>query len=156
MGEVQGNYSGGIAGNVNNMTDNEISNCFNVGKISKEADRFQISGGIICQIIGGATININNCYNIAILSRGHSSNNIGGIIGIVNNGTVTMNKCYYLKQDDTKTAIGWREDDVNQVTACDAISEITATILNNNISNIEHMDEWQSWKIGEDGYPIFE
>lgn len=71
-------------------------------------------------------------------------------------GTITMNKCYYLKQGDTKTAIGGKEDDINQVTACSNISEITATILNDNINNIEHTDEWQIWKMGEEGYPIFE
>ena len=40
--------------------------------------------------------------------------------------------------------------------ACNAISEISATILNDNINNIEHEDEWKKWKIGEEGYPIFE
>ena len=67
-----------------------------------------------------------------------------------------MNKCYYLKQDDTKTAVADKEDDTNQVVACNDISEISATILNNNVNNIEHTDEWKKWKIGEEGYPIFE
>ena len=109
--------------------------------------------------MNGANININNCYNIAVFSQENGSNKVGGIvggIGINGTATVTMNKCYYLKQDDIKTAVGGKEDDINQVVACNAISEITATILNNNINNIEHIDEWRKWKLGEEGYPIFE
>ena len=153
---MQGNILGGILGNVSNMKSNEISNCFNVGKISRVGDTFKVNGGIIGQAIEGATVNINNCYNIAIFNQGHSTNRIGGIVGKIGNGTVIMNKCYYLKQDDIQTAIGAKKDDLNQVTGCNAISEITATILNDNINNIEHTDEWRNWKKGEDGYPIFE
>ena len=140
-----------------NQKNNEISNCFNVGKISKVNDTFQRHGGIVGQITAGANININNCYNIAVFSQGHGTNNVGGIVGeISSTATVTMNKCYYLKQDDIKTAVYGKEDDTNQVVACNAISEISATILNDNINNIEHADEWKKWKIGEEGYPIFE
>lgn len=155
MGEVQGYSNAGgivksIAGN-----SNEISNCFNVGKVSTEGPYFLTDGGIV-GILDSGSVNINNCYNIAIFSQGHGSNRIGGIVGKHTGGTLTMNKCYYLKQGDTKTAIGGKEDDINQVTGCNAISEITATILNDNINNIEHTDEWQSWKLGEEGYPVFE
>ncbi len=72
------------------------------------------------------------------------------------NGTITLNKCYYIKQGDTKYAINGKNDDLNQVTACDEISQITPTILNDNINNIEHTDEWKKWKLGENEYPIFE
>lgn len=154
---MQGSVVGGIVGYIN-QKNNEISNCFNVGKISKESDIFQYCGGIVGQIAAaGSSANINNCYNIAVLSKGHNSNRVGGIVGeITSTVTVTMNKCYYLKQDDIKTAIGDREDDTNQVIACNDISEISATMLNDNINNIEHTDEWKNWKSGEDGYPIFE
>lgn len=156
MGEIQGTCAGGITNLVNSNNNNEISNCFNVGKITKEGEMFQNQGGIIGLFRSGI-VNINNCYNIALFTKGHNTNKIGGIIGIIdNNGMATMNKCYYLKQDDTQTAIGDEEDNINQVTACDNISDITATILNNNISNIEHTDEWRNWKMGEEGYPVFE
>ncbi len=155
MGEAQGAArTGGIVGLVNG-SGNEISNCFNVGKVSSTGTSFLTNGGIVGSLDSGS-ININNCYNIAVFSQGHGSNRIGGIVGKHTGGTLTMNKCYYLKQDDTKTAIGGKEDDINQVTGCNAISEITATILNDNINNIEHTDEWQSWKLGEEGYPVFE
>ena len=156
VGDVQGSNVGGIVGYIN-QKNNEISNCFNVGKISKERDIFQRTGGIAGQIAAGASANINNCYNIAVFSQGNNSNKVGGIVGEISSTvTVTMNKCYYLKQDDIKTAIGNREDDTNQVIACNDISEISATMLNDNINNIEHTDEWKNWKSGEDGYPIFE
>ena len=131
----------------------EISNCFNIGKITKTGDAFKNIGGILGQNI--ANTNINNCYNIATFVQGHSTNSIGGIVG-KNTGTVTLNKCYYLKSEYIAKAVAGVADETGQVTACNEISEITADILNDNINNIEHSDEWKKWKIAEEEYPIFE
>ena len=156
MGDVLANTTaGGIAGAITG-SGNEISNCFNVGKINTRGTYpyFLKYGGILGNIESGS-IAINNCYNTIVFSQGHSTNRIGGIVG-ASSASITMNKCYYLKQGDTQKAISGTEDDINQVTGCNDISEITATILNDNINNKEHTDEWRKWKMGEEGYPVFE
>lgn len=157
VGEVKGDCVGGIAALGQNNENYEVSNCFNAGKLVQDGTAFQNVGGI-CGILGNNTknANFNNCYNIAVFNQGHSTNHIGGIVGNNESGTIIMNKCYYLKSNDITTAISGKIDDINQVTACNVISEITATILNDNIINIEHTDEWKKWKMGEDAYPVFE
>ena len=101
-------------------------------------------------------VNINNTYNIGNISRANetTTNIKGGIVG-KNEGTITLNKCYYLLTKDVSQAVHGAEDDIEKVTACKNVEEITPEILNNNIDSIEHEEEWKRWKIGENGYPIF-
>lgn len=85
MGEVQGETcAGGIVnGTATQESSNEISNCFNVGKVSVKGETFKTIGGIVGTVSYGP-ITINNCYNIAVLSLDdatHNSNKIGGIVG---------------------------------------------------------------------------
>jgi hypothetical protein len=62
-------WSGGIAGSFTRMTPNEISNCFNIGKITATGVGF-LTGGICggvwdyCGVSENeCSINISNCYN---------------------------------------------------------------------------------------------
>ena len=149
-----GNYltcsnAGGIVYETNS-SGVEISNCFNCGKMISSGRISGIAAGILGTNSGEVTIN--NCYSI-----GEVELKTGGGQGIVgsNSGTVTLNKCYYLKTASIPKAIGSTDDDITVVTACTSKDEITADILNDNIDNIEHTDEWKKWKMGEEGYPIF-
>ena len=92
-------------------------------------------------------VTINNSYNIGQSSK--------GIVG-PNSGTVTINKCYYLKTEKATQVVRGVEDSTLDVVQCTSASEITAEILNANITTITHEDEWKGWKAGEKGYPVFE
>ena len=78
----------------------------------------------------------------------------GGILGS-EQGTTTLNKCYYLITEGVTQAIKGTEDDTTVVTPCTSKNEITAEQLNANINLIEHEDEWKEWKQGKE-YPILE
>lgn len=147
---LNGSNLGGIVYQ-NKSSGVEISNSFNCGKMISPGRFSGIAAGILGTNSGD--VKINNCYSI-----GEVELKTGGGQGIVgsNSGTVTLNKCYYLKTTSVTKAIGGTDDDTTVVTACTNQNEITADILNDNIDNIEHTDEWKKWKMGEDGYPIFE
>lgn len=103
--------------------------------------------------INNGNVTINNCYSV---TKGINSDvwkkTMGAIIA-ENSGTVVFNKCYYVEDEILKTAIGGVQDDEN-VSKYTTKDEITSSILNKNIQEIEHDDEWKEWKDSEEGYPI--
>ena len=137
-----GNIQGGQAGGILGVNGELIENCYNIGDINGR----EYAGGIT----RGVT-EIKNCYNIGEIS----GSRVGGIASSISN-TAAINKCYYLKTEKTTQAVNGIEDSMLDVVQCTSPSEITAEILNANISTIEHEDEWKAWKAGEKGYPVFE
>lgn len=78
----------------------------------------------------------------------------GEVGGYNDGGTVTLNKCYYLKTEGAVQAIYGIEDSTQDVVQCASVTEITADILNANRTTITHEDEWKEWTQGEK-YPKF-
>ena len=118
---------------------------------------------IMTDIVGGilgrntSDVTINNSYSIGqLLERDTWGHGFGGIVGSNKGTSVTINKCYYLKTEKATQAVNGIEDSTLDVVQCTSASEITAEILNANITTITHEDEWKGWKAGEKGYPVFE
>ena len=90
-----GNVSGfgnvaGIVGQSQTGSGKTIDKCFNVGAISGNG------GTGIGGIVGGSessfTATIENCYNRGTISGTSATNGVGGIVGILENGSIS--KCY--------------------------------------------------------------
>ena len=114
---------------------------------------------IVGGILGRNTkdVTINNSYSIGqLLERDTWGHTFGGIVGSNKGTSVTINKCYYLKTEKATQAVNGIEDSTLDVVQCTSASEITAEILNANITTITHEDEWKAWKAGEKGYLVFE
>lgn len=163
-GQVIGNSAGGIIGSCNlpsydSIGDCRIENCYNT--IDIEAINY--SGGIVGNIGGYAykemKIYINNCYNI-----GKTLGKIqGGIVGRIANNRFGE-KAQFLYVNNVYYLIGTSINAVGQGNADDGkISEIknVNTVefvdnLNNFVEQNQQQIDLRRWKMGEDGYPIFE
>lgn len=151
---ISGGWAGGLACNTGNATT--ISNCFNIASTEGSAT------GRLCGIIAnnGGTLNINNSYSIGQHHTRYFNGKVYSIVnvGLVcnNDGEINLNKCYYLKTDTINKAVTGMDDEEDKVTALNNESEITAEILNSNIQNIEHTDNWAQWKNTSNGYPILD
>ena len=164
QGNIKGKEIGGIIGwcsfpAYSDIGTCEIDNCYNVGELQATG----IVGGIVGKIGGYAyedmKIYMNNCYNIGKLS----GVTIGGAVGsIINNGHgekkqyLYVNNVYYLIIISDK-GIGKGNTDEGQINVIENVNSEFVNLLNNYInSEGVYPTEWKKWKLGEDGYPIFE
>ena len=167
LGNIEGlGQSAGILGQAAGKI--EIINCFNQGNVKSMS---WSSGGIIGHEYGETTIN--NCYNTGniitettIVSKS-SAKGIGG--NYINNcynigklvsaqrvcyaiGSGTITNCYY-----NSTLVGEVED-VNNIEDISKLDKNEFVNLLNSYKNEEgqYPTDWKKWKLGEDGYPIFQ
>ncbi len=168
-----GGIVGGSGGNLN------IINCYNEGSISYTGSLTMTTGagGIIGEFRGGGTLNVSNCYNIGRITSYHVA---GGILGgdwaegtkiisnCVNNGEIIapdkngydiapkfgggiiiFNHDYYLQQSNSglniSDATAFQKEEAN-----DVIEELNKYIIQNG----DTAENWKSWTINEEGYPI--
>ena len=105
-------------------------------------------------------IYINNCYNTGNLS----GTTIGGIVGGVNNNGwgqkaqyLYVNQVYYLNTV-AGNGIGRGNTDEGEIHAINNINttEFVNTLNNYKDSNGQYPTEWKKWRLGEEGYPVFE
>ena len=165
LGNIKGAGAGGIIGSCNfaaytNIGSGYIENCYNIGEVQATGG----VGGIVGSIGGYAyedmKIYINNCYNIGNLS----GSTIGGIVGGINNNAwgqkaqyLYVNQVYYLNTV-AKNGIGRGNTDEGEIHAINNINttEFVNTLNNYKSSNGQYPAEWKKWKLGEEGYPVFE
>ena len=165
LGNIKGAGAGGIIGSCNfaaytNIGSGYIENCYNIGEVQATGG----VGGIVGSIGGYAyedmKIYINNCYNIGNLS----GSTIGGIVGGINNNGwgqkaqyLYVNQVYYLNTV-AKNGIGRGNIDEGEIHAINNINttEFVNTLNNYKSSNGQYPTEWKKWKLGEEGYPVFE
>lgn len=127
-----------------NVLELNIKNCYNLGKVTNSG----IVGtqGTICQSI---TLNIENSYN-----AGESSKAILGGRGTDSRTTTVTNitNTYY---DQSKSiSMGVQIEGITALDEEDMKNNATfVQTLNNNIGT--NLD-WKRWKLGENGYPVFE
>lgn len=101
------------------------------------------------------SVSINNSYSITKgVNKDTWAKSMGAIIA-KNAGSVVFNRCYYVEDENLKTAIGGQQDSDN-VSKYTTKDEITISILNKNIQELEHEEEWKDWKESDDGYPILD
>ena len=118
-----------------------IQNSYNLGKISNAG----IIGtlGTVCKSI---TLNIENCYN-----AGESDK---AIIGTVSKDSrtetvINIENTYY--EVTNSSSIGAISEGIIEMNIQNNTSFVE--ILNNNIGS---NTTWKKWKLGEEGYPVFE
>ena len=88
--------SGGIIGKTEGTFSVSITNCFNTGSVSSTYNSYyssgsSCSGGIVGQVESSV---VTNSYNTGSLSSSGGTTNIGGIFGVMSNGSV--DNSYYL------------------------------------------------------------
>ena len=166
LGKVEGNnYSAGILGEAAGKV--EITNCFNQGNVISTR---VIGAGIIADEY--AETIVNNCYNLGDITTTGTIVSHTASKGI--GGTYTNNSYNIGKLESTKScyAIG-----AEIVTNCYYDSTLVGKVEDaNNIKDISNLDknefvnllnayknqegqyptDWKKWKLGVNGYPIFE
>lgn len=164
-GEMGANYGavGGIVG-VGSTPSLLIYNCFNIGAItSNSTATYASAGGILGNSGQDGTINtIVNVYNTGKVID--ANNECGGIVGGLWYGnlanTATLKNTYYQEDGELLGYGGFASaQGVEKQTSEYMHSEKLVTALNNYIeSNTDGIDttQWKKWKLGENGYPIFE
>ena len=134
-------------------TNNYIYNSYNMGNIeAKDSFVSYTNANGIGDI--GEDGKIVNCYNIGNLKgRGWKKNYM---IGARDSGN--DNNCYYLQGIETGTNC---EVDTNSTSftlqSCNEVVENLNKYIDENSTNEEmKINLWKKWKIGENGYPIFQ
>ena len=137
-----------------------IYNSFNTGNVTYENN---IAGGIVGnqgRICAKNYIYIENCWSLG------EGSDFGGMIGTINNNSDTetkteINHCYYASEK----AIGQidKENDENivnhavQKTEKEIYTQQFVDLLNSYTGGEEaYPTDWKTWKLGEEGYPVFE
>jgi len=79
-----GSVSGGLVGQINQGSNNKITNCWFAGEINLKTDNGQRAGGMVGFILGKVKLTINNCLTSGSISSERTSGapNIGGFVGI--------------------------------------------------------------------------
>ena len=167
LGNIEGlAYTGGILGNVAGKI--EIVNGFNQGNVKSKG---WIAGGIVGFEYAEATVN--NCYNIGnittegtivadVRSKGIGGTYINNCYNIGNLqstracyaiGDKTINNCYY-----NAILVGEVEDVGNIEDISQLDEKEFVNILNSYTNEGEqtYPTDWKKWKLGEEGYPVFE
>ncbi len=165
FGNVQGSNAGGIIGSCNLPSYTSIGNCYignsyNIGIIKGTSS----TGGIVGSIGGYAyedmEIYIYNCYTSGEVSGG----TVGGVVGTIrNNGWgqkaqyLYVNQVYYLSSI-AKSGIGSGSTDDGEITSIENINSIEFVNILNTYTGEDgqYPSEWNSWKLGDEGYPVFE
>ena len=146
--EIKGNNAGGIIGHTGTAEASPcIYNCFNLGII----DGLN-AGGII-----GYVENHSESINVYSLGK-ITGNTVGGIVGSALWNNTSQNKfenCYFLKSDTVQKSAGSKIT-VN-ATMIQKLTNTEIDEMNNYIKdNTSITSYWKKWKLGENGYPIFE
>ena len=150
MGTSRG--TGGIVGDITTADERKIYNVYNLGDV-KDNRYGQIGAG-------GVIGRISSCTNVTV----DSAFNLGNILGSVNSGAV----CGFLWDDSSinisnskyvkslcDNIVGNRDNSgydgavgVDKLTGEELVEKLNA--------NAEEHSDWKKWKLGSDGYPVFE
>ena len=129
--------AGGIV--VEESAEATVNNCYNIGNITTEGT---VISYLVSKGIGGTYIN--NCYNIGKLESTRKCYAIGD---------KTINNCYY-----DSTLIGDTEDtnNIEDISKLDKNEFVNRLNSYTNEENKEYPIGWKIWKLGENGYPVFQ
>ncbi len=161
IGENSEGYAGGIVGEyigVDYNTDRilNIYNCYNLGNILSQ----NYCGGILgVQGLVSLTIklDIQNSYSIGMINGKHSA----GIVGMLTNSsdrttvTSSIKNTYWLNSSANKAIYTGNCTEIEEIESFDKTyiqSQSFCDLLN---KNREENTNWKTWKLGNDGYPIF-
>ena len=168
IGEISsiGQQAGGIIGycvnNTNSTNITNITNVYNYGEISRNGayGRGGIVGGINIRNTDNGIVNINNTYNIGkvIDQKVNWLYGAGGICGYrydVSKSNLIIDNSYYLR-NTCSVAVGNEEDSQYGVTQVESLTNEELKNYLNMYIQTENQQNWKKWKLGEEGYPIFE
>ena len=145
-------YVGEIIGNVVGKAN--IYNCYQVKDITGNSS----VGGII-GITNNNMVTLRNVYAIGEIN---CSSTKGGIVGqIQDSSKIDCDYVYYKKAEDLVGIYNENDSDfqINGYTEEEWNSTQMVTLLNEGRQKQEeniNKQEWKTWKLGEEGYPVFE
>ena len=129
-----------------------IYNCYNIGSISSSDGSASGIVGYQGTVSAQNYLYIKNSWNLGKLE----GKTIGYILGKIETSTKTETKTEFENVYCTNTAIGTGTltgGDATQKTGTEIKSQSFVDLLNSNIGT---NTEWKKWKVGENGYPVFE
>ncbi len=156
VGMVNGIYRvGGLIGDLVGTAN--IYNCYQL----KEVTGYMWTGGIIGKISSNSSkVVFRNIYNIGGINCNSSK---GGIIGTLNSDSININSNnVYYKKENGLTGIYNKDDSKFNITGYGEeewdSNDIVQKLNSGRETQEEGIDksEWKRWKLGENGYPIFE
>ena len=148
------NSTGGIIGVVQNGIQVDIVNTYNLANIKDT----RYVGGII-GITNNNTVTLRNVYAIGEIN---CSSTKGGVVGqIQDSSKIDCDYVYYKKAEDLVGIYNENDSDfqINGYTEEEWNSTQMVTLLNEGRQKQEeniNKQEWKTWKLGEEGYPVFE
>ena len=142
----------GVGGIVGDSFGNiEMINCSNFGKIINTGES---TGGIIGR--SENTTNISNSFNVGeISSIGMQAGGICGYRYDISKSNLTIDNSCYLS-NTCSIAVGNEEDSQYGVTKVESLTNEELKNYLNIYIQTENQEGWKKWKLGEDGYPVFE
>ena len=146
-----GGFIGEIGGTVN------IYNCYQLKEVTGNIR----VGGIIGRINSNSNnVILRNIYNVGSINCNSSK---GGIIGTLNSDSININSNnVYYKKENGLTGIYNKDDSKFNITGYGEeewdSNDIVQKLNSGRETQEEGIDksEWKRWKLGENGYPIFE
>ena len=153
IGNIVGYNKGGVGGIVGDIVSSEeriISNVYNVGTVKN--DGAYGAGGIIGRIYSCTNVTVDTAFNL------------GNILGSVNSGAV----CGFLWDDSSINISNFKyvkslcdnivgNGDNSEYDGAVGVDKLTGEELVEKLNaNAEEHRDWKKWKLGSDGYPVFE
>ena len=138
--------SGGILGEVTTMTL-QVNNSYNLGKI--RADKY--AGGMIGY--SRYTVNINNSYNAGKI---YPSGKADIIVPEIWNNKINLNNFFYDNSNLIDGVTIYNNNAIPFQNSKEEINKIVNLLNSFKDDNDNYPSNWNRWKLGENGYPIFE
>ncbi len=153
MGDIVGYKSGGDGGIIGDIVSSEeriISNVYNVGTVKNEGT--YAPGGIIGRISSCTNVTVDTAFNLGnILGSGNS----GAVCGFLwDDSSINISNSKYVKSlCDNVVGNG----DNSGYDGAVGVDKLTGEELVEKLNaNAEEHSDWKKWKLGSDGYPVFE
>lgn len=155
-GDIEGSVTGvgGLLGYTNTSSIINIQNSCNYGKISfiGRGISYSATGGIIgLNQYSNIPIELSNCFSIGDIEG--TSEYKRNLIGNAGGASIQVNNLYNISNGLNAIGNGNYTGNIENKTLEEFKLETFINLLN---QNIEENTLWNKWKLGEDGYPIFE
>ena len=133
-------------GEVTTMTL-QVNNSYNLGKI--RADKY--AGGMIGY--SRYTVNINNSYNAGKI---YPSGKADIIVPEIWNNKINLNNFFYDNSNLIDGVTIYNNNAIPFQNSKEEINKIVNLLNSFKDDNDNYPSNWNRWKLGENGYPIFE
>lgn len=128
-----------------------ISNVYNIGNV--KMDGGYGAGGIIGKIHNCTNMTVNSAYNVGLITG--ESKYLGAICAFLrDDSSINISNSKYVKSL-CNNVVG--NGDNSGYAGAVGVDKLTGEELVEKLNaNAEEHSDWKKWKLGSDGYPVFE